>query len=75
MLCEHFAGPLTRAGIDLSPPTPRVHLGSGFAAAAASERARRVLEAVGEPLACTAGDVLRDAGLRGRAWDGHRRPV
>ncbi|MER6474309.1 amidohydrolase [Streptomyces collinus] len=101
VLSEHFAGHLTRAGINLSPPSPGVYLGSSdignvsarvpsihpfvaimdadgtdhtpeFAAAAASERARRVLEAVVEALACTAVDVLRDAGLRGRAWDGHR---
>ncbi|MDN3261524.1 amidohydrolase [Streptomyces sp. CSDS2] len=39
-----------------------------FAEAAASQRARRVLLAVAEALACTAADVLDDAGLRGRAW-------
>ncbi|MFC9283953.1 amidohydrolase [Streptomyces collinus] len=101
VLSEHFAGHLTRAGIDLSPPVPGVYLGSSdignvsarvpsihpfvaimdadgsdhtpaFAAAAASERGRRVLEAVVEALACTAVDVLRDTGLRDRAWDGHR---
>ncbi|MEU3412400.1 amidohydrolase [Streptomyces sp. NPDC006658] len=38
-----------------------------FAEAAASQRARRVLLAVVEALACTAADVLGDAGLRGRA--------
>ncbi|MDO0924452.1 amidohydrolase [Streptomyces sp. TG1A-8] len=43
-----------------------------FAAAAASERGRRVLTAVVEALACTAVDVLRDADLRTRAWEGHR---
>ncbi|MEU4038363.1 amidohydrolase [Streptomyces collinus] len=101
VLSEHFAGHLTRAGINLRPPTPGVYLGSSdignvsarvpsihpfvaimgsdgsdhtpeFAAAAASERGRRVLEAVVEALACTAVDVLRDAGLRARAWDRHR---
>ncbi|MEU2437133.1 amidohydrolase [Streptomyces rubradiris] len=40
-----------------------------FAEAAASQRARRVLLAVAEALACTAADVLGDAGLRGRAWE------
>ncbi|GAA2228865.1 amidohydrolase [Streptomyces nogalater] len=40
-----------------------------FAEAAASQRARRVLLAVVEALACTAADVLGDAGLRGRAWE------
>ncbi|MGW2464380.1 amidohydrolase [Streptomyces sp. NPDC001761] len=39
-----------------------------FAEAAASERARRVLTAVVEALACTAVDILGDADLRGRAW-------
>ncbi len=53
-------------GSDGSDHTPE------FAAAAASERGRRVLEAVVEALACTAVDVLRDAGLRARAWDRHR---
>ncbi|MEU0073761.1 amidohydrolase [Streptomyces sp. NPDC006332] len=42
-----------------------------FAAAAASARGRHVLMAVVEALACTALDVLRDADLRARAWDGH----
>ncbi|GGW14234.1 amidohydrolase [Streptomyces capoamus] len=44
-----------------------------FAVAAASERARGVLLAVVEALACTAADVLRDAELRGRAWEDLRR--
>ncbi|MES9524702.1 amidohydrolase [Streptomyces capoamus] len=44
-----------------------------FAEAAASERARGVLLAVVEALACTAADVLRDAELRGRAWEDLRR--
>jgi metal-dependent amidase/aminoacylase/carboxypeptidase family protein len=39
-----------------------------FAEAAASQRARRVLLAVVEALACTAADVLGDAALRDRAW-------
>jgi amidohydrolase len=42
-----------------------------FATAAASERGRHVLTAVVEALACTALDVLGDAGLRARAWDWH----
>ncbi|MFF9086394.1 amidohydrolase [Streptomyces sp. NPDC014991] len=54
-------------GADGSDHTPE------FARAAASERARRVLPAVVEALACTAVDVLRDADLRGRAWEGVRR--
>ncbi|WP_031092665.1 MULTISPECIES: amidohydrolase [unclassified Streptomyces] len=49
-------------GADGSDHTPE------FAEAAASERARRVLTAVVEALACTAVDILRDADLRGRAW-------
>ncbi|MEV7813133.1 amidohydrolase [Streptomyces flaveolus] len=49
-------------GADGSDHTPQ------FAEAAASERARRVLTAVVEALACTAVDILRDADLRGRAW-------
>lgn len=44
-----------------------------FAEAAASERARRVLLAVVEALALTGLDVLRDAGLRDRAWEDLRR--
>ncbi|MFF9019422.1 amidohydrolase [Streptomyces eurythermus] len=44
-----------------------------FAEAAASQRARRVLLAVVEALACTAADVLGDAGLRGRAWEDLRQ--
>jgi amidohydrolase len=43
-----------------------------FAAAAASPRARTVLRAVTEALACTAADVLRDPELREQAWAGHR---
>ncbi|MBG7703112.1 amidohydrolase [Streptomyces sp. MC1] len=49
-------------GADGSDHTPE------FAEAAASKRARRVLTAVVEALACTAVDILRDADLRGRAW-------
>ncbi|MGW2035908.1 MULTISPECIES: amidohydrolase [Streptomyces] len=49
-------------GADGSDHTPE------FAEAAASERARRVLTAVVEALACTAVDILGDADLRGRAW-------
>ncbi|MFF5860340.1 amidohydrolase [Streptomyces sp. NPDC012751] len=44
-----------------------------FARAAASDRARDVLLAVVEALACTAADVLRDPPLRDRAWDALRR--
>ncbi|MER5378486.1 amidohydrolase [Streptomyces sp. NPDC002553] len=44
-----------------------------FAEAAASERARRVLTATTEALACTALDVLRDAPLRAGAWAEHGR--
>ncbi|MFF9003872.1 amidohydrolase [Streptomyces achromogenes] len=44
-----------------------------FAEAAASRRARDVLLAVVEALACTAADVLGDAGLRDRAWEGLRQ--
>ncbi|MFJ7147274.1 amidohydrolase [Streptomyces sp. NPDC100445] len=54
-------------GADGSDHTPE------FARAAASERARRVLPAVVEALACTAVDVLGDENLRGRAWEGLRR--
>ncbi|GGZ05820.1 amidohydrolase [Streptomyces olivaceoviridis] len=49
-------------GADGSDHTPE------FAEAAASQRARGVLTAVVEALACTAVDILRDADLRGRAW-------
>ncbi|MFD0567518.1 amidohydrolase [Kitasatospora saccharophila] len=42
-----------------------------FAAAAASPRARSVLPAVTWALACTAADVLLDAGLRRAAWEQH----
>ncbi|MHC3472221.1 amidohydrolase [Streptomyces sp. 7R007] len=42
-----------------------------FAVAAASPRARRVLTAVTEALACTAVDVLGDAELREGAWRAH----
>ncbi|MFJ9927784.1 hypothetical protein ACIRU5_17330 [Streptomyces misionensis] len=52
---------------DGSDHTPEV------AEAAASERARRVLLAVVEALALTGLDVLRDPGLRGRAWEDLRR--
>ncbi|MBL1086876.1 amidohydrolase [Streptomyces actinomycinicus] len=53
-------------GADGSDHTPE------FAVAAASERARRVLLAVVEALACTALDVLGDTDLRDRAWQGLR---
>ncbi|WP_190200711.1 amidohydrolase [Streptomyces djakartensis] len=43
-----------------------------FAEAAASGRAREVLIAVTEALACTAVDVLRSGELRGEAWARHR---
>ncbi|MEV6182416.1 amidohydrolase [Streptomyces sp. NPDC052015] len=46
-----------------------------FATAAASERARQVLSAAAEALACTAVDVLYDAELRAEAWSGHRGTV
>ncbi|WP_324787283.1 amidohydrolase [Streptomyces sp. H51] len=53
-------------GEDGSDHTPE------FAAAAASDRARRVLAAATEALACTAVDVLRDEALRAAAWRAHR---
>ncbi|MGW7265159.1 amidohydrolase [Streptomyces sp. NPDC054842] len=56
-------------GEDASDHTPE------FAAAAASERAREVLLASTEALACTAADVLLSADLRERAWSGHRAPA
>ncbi|WP_030237974.1 MULTISPECIES: amidohydrolase [unclassified Streptomyces] len=43
-----------------------------FAEAAASDRAREVLVAVTEALACTAADVLRSGELREEAWARHR---
>lgn len=43
-----------------------------FAEAAASRRAREVLIAVTEALACTAADVLRSGELREEAWARHR---
>ncbi|MEU0742627.1 amidohydrolase [Streptomyces sp. NPDC006134] len=43
-----------------------------FAAAAASGRAREVLLAAAQALACTAADVLLRPGLREEAWAGHR---
>ncbi|MEU1853825.1 amidohydrolase [Streptomyces sp. NPDC019990] len=43
-----------------------------FAEAAASGRAREVLIAVTEALACTAADVLRSGELREEAWARHR---
>ncbi|MET7441227.1 MULTISPECIES: amidohydrolase [unclassified Streptomyces] len=55
-------------GEDASDHTPE------FAEAAASERAREVLLAATEALACTAADVLLSAELRERAWSGHRAP-
>ncbi|WP_030722639.1 amidohydrolase [Streptomyces sp. NRRL F-2580] len=39
-----------------------------FARAAASERGREVMLAAAEALACTAADVLTDAGISARAW-------
>ncbi|MFJ9738354.1 amidohydrolase [Streptomyces sp. NPDC101166] len=54
-------------GEDGSDHTPQ------FAEAAASERARQVLTATTEALACTALDVLRDASLRSEAWAEHSR--
>jgi amidohydrolase len=56
-------------GEDASDHTPE------FAEAAASERAREVLLAATEALACTAADVLLSADLRERAWSGHRAPA
>ncbi|MDN0197647.1 amidohydrolase [Streptomyces sp. S.PNR 29] len=46
-----------------------------FAEAAASERARDVLTAATEALACTAADVLLCAGLREEAWARHGEAV
>ncbi|MFF9323461.1 amidohydrolase [Streptomyces sp. NPDC014776] len=43
-----------------------------FARAAASPRARTVLTAAAQALACTAADVLLDADLRTAAWARHR---
>ncbi|MEU9196574.1 amidohydrolase [Streptomyces hundungensis] len=43
-----------------------------FASAAASPRARAVLVAAAGALACTAADVLLNAGLRDEAWAHHR---
>jgi amidohydrolase len=43
-----------------------------FAAAAASERAREVLLAAADALACTAADILLSADLRDEAWGRHR---
>jgi acetylornithine deacetylase/succinyl-diaminopimelate desuccinylase-like protein len=43
-----------------------------FAAASASERARGVMLAATEALACTAADVLHSADLREEAWARHR---
>ncbi|MFE0332226.1 amidohydrolase [Streptomyces sp. NPDC058960] len=43
-----------------------------FAAASASERAREVMLAATEALACTAADVLHSADLREEAWARHR---
>jgi len=53
-------------GEDGSDHTPE------FAAAAASERAREVLLAAAQALACTAADVLLRPGLRKAAWARHR---
>lgn len=50
-------------GDDASDHTP------AFARAAGSERGRAVMLAAAEALACTAADVLTDAGLSARAWD------
>lgn len=46
-----------------------------FAEAAASERAREVLLASAEALACTAADVLLSPELREEAWARHRSSV
>ncbi|MEV5433652.1 amidohydrolase [Streptomyces sp. NPDC052701] len=46
-----------------------------FAEAAASPRAREVLVAATEALACTAADVLLSPELRAEAWEGHRPAV
>lgn len=43
-----------------------------FARAAASPRAREVLTAAAQALACTAADVLLDGDLRAAAWARHR---
>ncbi|MEV8596042.1 amidohydrolase [Streptomyces sp. NPDC052012] len=53
-------------GADGSDHTPE------FAAAAASSRAREVLLAATQALACTAADVLLEPGLRRAAWARHR---
>ncbi|MGW5136401.1 amidohydrolase [Streptomyces sp. NPDC004135] len=53
-------------GEDGSDHTPE------FAAAAASPRARAVLVAAAQALACTAADVLLSEELREEAWAGHR---
>ncbi|MFK4144630.1 hypothetical protein [Streptomyces sp. NPDC004065] len=53
-------------GSDGSDHTPE------FAQAAASPRAREVLRAVTEALACTAADVLSGPELRDLAWARHR---
>ncbi|MFD8237151.1 amidohydrolase [Streptomyces sp. NPDC059696] len=53
-------------GEDGSDHTPE------FAAAAASPRAREVLVAATEALACTAADVLLSGALREEAWARHR---
>ncbi|MEU9799619.1 amidohydrolase [Streptomyces sp. NPDC051000] len=50
-------------GDDESDHTP------AFAAAAGSDRGREVMLAAAEALACTAADVLVDAGLSARAWE------
>ncbi|OKK22279.1 amidohydrolase [Streptomyces sp. CB00455] len=66
---------------DVSVRVPAIHpfvaiLGDGasdhtpaFARAAASGRGREVMLAAAEALACTAADVLTDAGLSARAWE------
>ncbi|MGX1128176.1 amidohydrolase [Streptomyces glaucescens] len=46
-----------------------------FARAAASDRARTVLTAATQALACTAADVLLDADLRTTAWVRHPEPA
>ncbi|MFJ6793141.1 amidohydrolase [Streptomyces sp. NPDC091268] len=53
-------------GDDASDHTPE------FARAAASGRGRAVMLAAAEALACTAVDVLGDAGFAARAWDRQR---
>jgi amidohydrolase len=59
---------LAITGADGSDHTPQ------FAAAAAGSRAREVMLAAAQALACTAADILVDPGLHVSAWAEHRRP-